>query len=430
MSDVMMPGFDGIQLCRWMRSCAELRTTPILLVSALRKDAASALEGLAAGADEYIEVPFDPLMLTVKITHRIERHLAEQSIRESETKYRTLVEQASDGIFLFDKQGNLTEVNSKFSEMLRYTPDELCALNLADLMPAEDLAATPLLCDSLDKGEDVISQCRFRRQDETLVPMEISAKKLDDEKMQAIVRDITERLHAERQIQQLNEALERRVLERTAQLEQANRELDAFSYSVSHDLRAPLRFVSGFTELLTKRAASSLDETSLRYLQVISDSVKHAGALIDDLLAFSRMGRAEMRLSFIDTNQLIQDVRRDVEHEANGRELVWKIKELPVIQGDPSMMQLVFRNLLSNAVKYTRPRETAVIEIESIIKEHDIVFFVRDNGVGFDEKYSAKLFGVFERLHTTEEFEGTGIGLANVHRIVQRHGGPHGPKAN
>ena len=232
-------------------------------------------------------------------------------------------------------------------------------------------------------------------------------------------KEVIERRAREEQIRELNEQLEKR----SAELEASNKELEAFAYSISHDLRAPLRHMVGFSELLQEHAVTALDEKSQRYTTTILDAAKRMGALIDDLLAFSRIGRAETRASIVSLRSLTNEVVEEMRPDMAGRTVTWRIGDLPDLYCDSSMLRIVFVNLIANAIKFTRPRERAEVEIGSLEDTRGVVVFVRDNGVGFDMKYSNKLFRVFQRLHRSEEFEGTGIGLATVQRIIQRHGG-------
>jgi len=231
--------------------------------------------------------------------------------------------------------------------------------------------------------------------------------------------EVEQRKRREDEIRTLNKELVKRAME----LETSNNELESFAYSVSHDLRAPLRHVVGYSELLQKQASSLLDEKSRRYTRTILESAKRMGNLIDDLLAFSRIGRAETKKTLVSLDQLVKEVVAETRLDTGGRDIVWKIHPLPVCYGDRSMLRLVIGNLLSNAVKFTRMRARAEIEIGCADREDEGEVFVRDNGAGFDMQYVDKLFGVFQRLHLPEEFEGTGIGLATVRRIIHRHGG-------
>jgi PAS domain S-box-containing protein len=359
-----------------------------------------------------------------------DRRRAEERLRDSELRFRSTFNQAAVGMGLVGRDGQWLMVNQRLCDILGLSQEELLGHTFQQSTHPEDLPA------ELDKFGDLIAERistysiekRVIRKDGQ-VAWVAAAKNLmrgpagEPGYHIAVLEDITARKEAEAEVHRLTETLERRVAERTAQLQEANRELESFSYSVSHDLRAPLRHIDGFAQLLARQAHDKLDPKSVHYLKTITETVKHAGTLVDDLLAFSRMGRSEMRRSEVDVSRLVQEVRRSLEPEVADRAIDWKVDSLPVVPADPAMLRTVLQNLLANAVKFTRLRPRACIEIGCREEAEEFVFFVRDNGVGFDAKYTEKLFGVFQRLHRPEEFEGTGIGLANVRRVVHRHGG-------
>ena len=280
----------------------------------------------------------------------------------------------------------------------------------------------------VDTRKIVLPDYRIRKADGSIAWISMRAFPVPDAsgvqyRIAGIAEDVTERRQADAEILRLNAELEQRVIKRTAQLEATNRELEAFSYSVSHDLRTPLRHINGYVELLVTRCRDSLNDKGKHYVDIIADSARLMGDLIDHLLQFSRTGRAEMHPERLDMNRAVQDSLALLKEIHTERTIEWIIGDLPAVYGDYAMLCQVWTNLLDNAMKYTRMKETAKIEIGARKENRETLFFVRDNGAGFDMRYAGKLFGVFQRLHSLEEFEGTGIGLANVHRIITRHGG-------
>ena len=228
---------------------------------------------------------------------------------------------------------------------------------------------------------------------------------------------------SETRVRHLNENLERRVADRTAELASANRELETFTYSVSHDLRAPLRQIDGFSRMLVEHAGSSLDSESQHYLRRIQEGTQHMGRLVDDLLNLAQLGRQEVHTRPTSLNGLVNGALGELRADMGERVIRWVIGGLPTVECDPGLMQIVLTNLLSNAIKYTRPRAVATIEVGCTLSDGRQTVFVRDDGVGFNMKYADKLFGVFQRLHRTDQFEGSGVGLATVQRIIHKHGG-------
>jgi PAS domain S-box-containing protein len=318
--------------------------------------------------------------------------------------------------------GYFKRLNPAWERTLGFTTEELLSKPFIEFVHPDDRSSTIEEATKLSKGAETISFLnRYMNADGSYRWLLWNASSDPDrQRIYAAARDVTEKKKSEEEIEKLNSELQKHVQE----LGSLNQELEAFSYSVSHDLRAPLRHVTGFADLLQRNLSSSVDEKSRHFLEVISESARRMGILIEDLLAFSRAGRVTMRSRRVDLRGLTEEVKRELEPETSGRDVAWRINGLPDVQGDPSLIRQVLTNLLSNALKYTGPRLHAEIEVGCLPADSgEAVLFVRDNGVGFDMKYVERLFGVFQRLHGAEEFEGTGIGLANVRRIVHRHGG-------
>lgn len=357
-----------------------------------------------------------------------DKHRALEELHHQTELYETLLKTQSnlgEGVVMTEAD-RIIYVNDAFCRITGYPEAELKALgSLFELIPGPQQGTARKGLMRLVKGEPVeaMQEAQIVHKSGRLIDLEIALDVVRTEehpRLIGIVRDITERKIVERERRTLNANLRKKGEE----LELANKELEAFSYSVSHDLRAPLRHINGFMELLQNHVGHTIDEKGKRYLTIITTAAKQMGDLIDDLLVFSRMSRADLLKTRVDLTSLAQNVIQGLEPDTQARTIEWRVGVLPVVLGDPSMLRMVFVNILSNAIKYTRPRQLAVIELDARTEANgDSVLWVKDNGVGFDMNYAHKLFGVFQRLHSSEEFEGTGIGLATVQRIMLRHGG-------
>jgi PAS domain S-box-containing protein len=344
---------------------------------------------------------------------------------EERTRQASLLNLTHDTIMVRDMDFVISYWNRGAEELYGWKPEEAVGQRSDDLLSTTFPQPLGEIREELLRTGRWEGELTRRKVDGTEVTVASRWSLRRDEQNRAVAimetsNDITEHKRREEEIYSLN----RKLAERSKELEATNKELESFAYSVSHDLRAPLRHMVGFAELLQKRISSTLDDRGRRHMTSILESAKRMGNLIDDLLAFSRIGRVETRNTSINLEQLAKEALTEVRQEAAGRDVVWKIGTLPNCYGDRSMLRIVFVNLLSNALKFTRGRAPAQIEIGCVDEnQKELVVYVKDNGAGFDMKYVGKLFGVFQRLHQPDEFEGTGIGLATVQRIIHRHGG-------
>ncbi len=358
------------------------------------------------------------------------------ALRTESRTLQSVLDNMEEGLTTTDTWGRFTLWNRAAENILGVPQQEnlpidrwsgTYGLYMADaetLCPTADLPLVRAMAgESCD--QEMFVQNSARREG---VWIEVSARPLKDEDGAihgglATFRDISRRKRDQSEIRILNDELEHRVVQRTEQLQAANKELESFTYSVSHDLRAPLRHVSGFSKILIEEFGANLPPAAKTYLERIAQGTRKMGVLIDELLALAGVGRHELSPRPTELNPLVEEVVTMLAPDTDGRSIEWKISELGQVDCDPVLLRQVFQNLLANALKFTRPRDCAVIEVARMENTDTPTFFVRDNGVGFDMKYADKLFGVFQRLHRSEDFEGTGIGLATVHRIIQKHGG-------
>jgi len=351
-----------------------------------------------------------------------------EALRQAHERLEATLNALPDLLFEVDRHGRYLDFRAPHPELLYAPPETFLGRTVSQVLPAE---AAGIINDALAqaaRGGKHTGAVYALETPAGLGWFELSiAAKGDpaapDGRFIALIRDITGRVRAEKEVRRLNAELEQRVVERTAQLKVANQELQAFSYSVSHDLRAPLRAMDGFSRILLEDYGPQLPSLAQHYLQVVRKNAQQMGRLIDDLLALSRLGRQPLTKRPVMPADLVRQVLEELSAGQEGRRVEIQIDDLPPCQADPALLKQVFINLISNALKFTQGRETARIEIGCQPCEGSVVYFVRDNGVGFDMRYANKLFGVFQRLHSADEYEGTGVGLAIVQRIIHRHGG-------
>lgn len=355
-----------------------------------------------------------------------ERKLSERALIESEQKYKAFFANSLDAMILSSPDGKIFDVNQATCHLLGYTEEELKRLTRQDIVDPNDKNLEPFLKRRAETGI-AVGELRFKRKDGTLIEAEISSAIFLDaennEKTSIIIRDISERKRTEQKIRTLNARLEDKIEERTAQLTAVNKDLEAFAYSVSHDLRTPLRGINGLTQILQEKYADMLDEEGSRLTSRIRANSSKMGTLIEDLLAFSRASTADIRKTEINMNQLVKNAISDIGEKESIKKVDFIINELPNTIGDNTLLKQVWINLISNAVKFSSRREKPVIEISGYPEGNKNCYKIKDNGAGFNMAYADKLFTAFQRLHTQQDFQGTGAGLSIVQRIILKHGG-------
>ncbi len=430
LSDLVIPGLDGFGLLHELRADPHTRLVPVIAISGLEQEEAR-IAALESGASDFLIKPFSERELRARVATQLEmaRLRREAVQRESEERFRLLVEAIKDyAICLLDPEGRIVSWNAGAETIHGYRAEEILGRSFAVFhLEDPDWSAPAVLHRAAAEGRYEAEGWRVRRDGSRFWANTVFTPIHDEGGRRwgfaKITRDLTERKHAEEEIARLNADLERRVHARTAELEGANAELEAFSYSVSHDLRAPLRAIDGFSHALMEDFKDQVPKGATDYLRRIVAATRRMSDLIDGLLDLSRVSRAEMRWQEVDLSVMARQEAESLQRAEPQRHVEWVIPESLAARGDPRLLRVALDNLIGNAWKFTAGKEAARIQIGQRTNGEGGAYFVADDGAGFDMAYAGKLFGAFQRLHTEREFEGTGIGLATVRRVINRHGG-------
>jgi len=426
--DIILRGeMDGIKAAEIIRRDFDI---PVVFLTS-HADNATVGNACVTQPFGYILKPYDEQELRVTLEIALYRHKAEAKLRKMERWLTTTLESIGDGVIATDIEGNITFMNPKAERLTGWSADQANGHALMEVFSVHNARdGKPLFNPVLEaiRGGDSVAIPRdtvLRSRAGKVVPVDDCVAPIRDKGVIVgavlVFRDCTESVRAEAEIRALNDQLELRVKERTAELMSVNKELESFSYSVAHDLRAPLRAINGFSSLLFERYKEQFDEEGNRLLNVVQESARRMGQMVDDFLGLARVGRQSVHLVPVDMNTLVQSVTSDFPRDT--KDPVVRCAPLPFCHGDSSLLRQVWANLISNAVKFSRGRPSPSIEIGGREEGNEVVYWVRDNGVGFDMEFHERLFETFQRLHPPTQFEGTGVGLAIVRKIIDRHGG-------